>query len=1092
MANNKSIRELLIQVKQKNLKPTTKDVENLSEALNDAAIYADDLSNSISKIKVPSSIGALSGGLEDVNEVLQSMDDYSRRAAEASESMLEQLQINAEAARIDTQALGESVEDLGYYSRAASTGVQQLGTQTGTFNTKAGKTEKQVKKVSNRLKDVNRQGTNSVRTFSSMASSAGGVASMYAVVAANVFAVSEAFRLLNEAAATDRLEEATAVMSGQLGVSILGVAEAMQEATDGAVSYQQAMKQAAAATAYGFDSDTISDFTQVARRASVVLGVEMTDALNRVIRGVSKAEVELLDELGVTVRLNEAFAKYAAAHNLSADSLNSFQRQQALANEVIKKSEQNLGAVDSQLQSTSWEKFGANVSSATNDLLIFVSTSDTLTSALNYLNDMYDTYTNIGKAARDSTPEVDTLNKAISMPGALDNVKALDSLLDRMRQVDRLRTRASRAQTSPGRDADEHEIYKDALNQEAMLLERALTGTANMFRWNTEQIKEMSGAAKNLSLISRSLSSDLAGFVSDLSGESNPFASMRSSAEEAITSVTLLTDNSISLAEALAQLKMEETDYELLTTAIEYANLIDKQIASTGDLYTAKRLLLDPQQQSADSTTMELKHLQEQYAIASRLNLTLSEQAAWKEKLFVAEQKSNAENAKLITQEYARENATASFISRHDETITKLEAQLFLEQDRLKVQQTSGIFKANELKAQEDTVKELSRAITSERERLELQKIQRGFDEYALALAHQQEMLDVKSTDSLQQELASQQGILASMQEITLYSADDLYNQEQKVVALQRQVELSQEMASRALEQGNLSGMESSMGTLSSDMYNIYSSINMATDAWEAYGQSAKTAGDLAMASANTTGSALNTVASAITMAGDMATSSIETEINMLQAKGDLTADEEKQLLALNKKKIKEQEKYTKATILMQTAAGVAMALGSAPPPLNFVNAALTAAAGAMAYQQASNASASQLASLSTSAASSSSASLELGDRDTSVDVSSTASASERNYNLGDRGIYGRSVGGSMLAGKTYLAGETGTELITPKVDSTVAPTSQAERDARLQQRPTLQLQINALDARSILDRSDEILDALEEGANQRGQSLIS
>ena len=84
----------------------------------------------------------------------------------------------------------------------------------------------------------------------------------------------------------------------------------MQEATGYAISFEGAMQKAAQASAYGFSTDQVEQFTLAARRASVALGVDLDDAMNRIIRGVSKLEIELLDELGITVRLTEAYDKY--------------------------------------------------------------------------------------------------------------------------------------------------------------------------------------------------------------------------------------------------------------------------------------------------------------------------------------------------------------------------------------------------------------------------------------------------------------------------------------------------------------------------------------------------------------------------------------------------------------------------------------------------------------------------------------------------------------------------------------------------------------------------------------------------------------
>ena len=46
--------------------------------------------------------------------------------------------------------------------------------------------------------------------------------------------------------------------------------------------------------------------TRVARGASLALGRDLADALDRLTRGAIKLEPEILDELGIMVRLDDA------------------------------------------------------------------------------------------------------------------------------------------------------------------------------------------------------------------------------------------------------------------------------------------------------------------------------------------------------------------------------------------------------------------------------------------------------------------------------------------------------------------------------------------------------------------------------------------------------------------------------------------------------------------------------------------------------------------------------------------------------------------------------------------------------------------
>ena len=53
------------------------------------------------------------------------------------------------------------------------------------------------------------------------------------------------------------------------------------------------------------------NLTVVAKGASVALGRDLNDAFDRLVRGAAKLEPEILDELGIMVRLDDAVRDYA-------------------------------------------------------------------------------------------------------------------------------------------------------------------------------------------------------------------------------------------------------------------------------------------------------------------------------------------------------------------------------------------------------------------------------------------------------------------------------------------------------------------------------------------------------------------------------------------------------------------------------------------------------------------------------------------------------------------------------------------------------------------------------------------------------------
>ena len=66
-----------------------------------------------------------------------------------------------------------------------------------------------------------------------------------------------------------------------------------------------------------YRQDNLTELAEAARTVSIALGRDVTDSFNRLVRGVTKAEPELLDELGIILRLEEATTKYAASLGLN-------------------------------------------------------------------------------------------------------------------------------------------------------------------------------------------------------------------------------------------------------------------------------------------------------------------------------------------------------------------------------------------------------------------------------------------------------------------------------------------------------------------------------------------------------------------------------------------------------------------------------------------------------------------------------------------------------------------------------------------------------------------------------------------------------
>jgi lambda family phage tail tape measure protein len=175
----------------------------------------------------------------------------------------------------------------------------------------------------------------SARDFANQAQGLGGLVRLYATYAANVFAVSAAFEALRNSMATDIMIRSMDRLGASSGIALGGLAKQFAAASDGAISFREAAEAATKATSAGLSTKQFMELGVVAKGAAQALGLNMSDAISRLTRGITKLEPELLDELGIFTKIGPATEAYAKKVGKTADSLTDFERRQAFANAVL-------------------------------------------------------------------------------------------------------------------------------------------------------------------------------------------------------------------------------------------------------------------------------------------------------------------------------------------------------------------------------------------------------------------------------------------------------------------------------------------------------------------------------------------------------------------------------------------------------------------------------------------------------------------------------------------------------------------------------------------------------------------------------------
>ena len=238
----------------------------------------------------------------------------------------------------------------------ASKATEKLGTATSKTNKTRSKYHKQEKGVAGATSNSTKGFAKQVQTLNGGSSSLVGA---YATLAAHVFAVTAAFGVLSRNAGFKQLEQGITFTGRAAGINLPIIADNLKKITDGAISTADAMKAVAIGTSAGFSTSQLEGLTKVAKGASLALGRDMTDAMDRLIRGAAKLEPEILDELGIMVRLDKTAADFGATIGKNAEQLSVFEKRMAFTNAIIKQGEEKFGALNAVIEVNPYSKLAS-------------------------------------------------------------------------------------------------------------------------------------------------------------------------------------------------------------------------------------------------------------------------------------------------------------------------------------------------------------------------------------------------------------------------------------------------------------------------------------------------------------------------------------------------------------------------------------------------------------------------------------------------------------------------------------------------------------------------------------------------------------
>ena len=248
-------------------------------------------------------------------------------------------------AKKDTVFIDIQTSDGGSMQRVAVS-AKKLGLALDDAGKASTRTGKSSRTLDRNLKGTADMTANNTKGFSKMAQGmTGTLVPAYAVLASNVFAITAAFQFLKQAADFRVTQESQIAFTAATGVGMQTLTNSIRDASGAMLDFQAASEAASIGIASGLGAGQIEELAAGAGNLSKILGRDVTDSFNRLVRGVTKAEPELLDELGITLRLADAQENYAATLGKSAKDLSTYEKKQAVFAEVQSQLEVKYNAV---------------------------------------------------------------------------------------------------------------------------------------------------------------------------------------------------------------------------------------------------------------------------------------------------------------------------------------------------------------------------------------------------------------------------------------------------------------------------------------------------------------------------------------------------------------------------------------------------------------------------------------------------------------------------------------------------------------------------------------------------------------------------
>ena len=236
--------------------------------------------------------------------------------------------------------------DIDVNANVNTSGTKRAAAEIKTVNNAVDESTLAANKAKRAQEGVAKGSLSASKAFSKQQQGLGGLVRSYATIAANVFALTQVFQILRNAADFYSMQLAAEDMAKTTGVNMMRLAKEVQAATGHNLALKDSLEAVNKTLAAGANPTQAKELASLAAKISQTFGGSVEANMNKINSAVLRGRTELLATLGVVIDTQQVYRDYASQLGKTVIELTSYEKKQATINAIQEEGKNILGDIN--------------------------------------------------------------------------------------------------------------------------------------------------------------------------------------------------------------------------------------------------------------------------------------------------------------------------------------------------------------------------------------------------------------------------------------------------------------------------------------------------------------------------------------------------------------------------------------------------------------------------------------------------------------------------------------------------------------------------------------------------------------------------